>query len=275
MHTCSCGTGWSRPTFQNDPARASRKWHFARQGAALLRRRGVATGRRRTTALLRQRTRSSRRSRSTRRRRTSCGRGRSSGCVPSTREMLLVASFRDPIERAFSQWSMGRKQKNAYPEFRDAIEQYDDEPMLDRVPPGAGRWSVHRRSMVIRGLYGAQLERGLRSSTRRSSGRSSTSPSSSATTQRRWTSSPTSLGLHRFRQLPRSSANPTPEAARGHRRRATTTSSQLVERYSDDLALFERLSGFDVSTWPTRRIAVGETDRGGAGRQVRPQVRQR
>ena len=55
-------------------------------------------------------------------------------------EMRLVASFRDPIERAFSQWSMGRKQKNVYPEFSEAIELYDDESMLDRVPPGSGRW---------------------------------------------------------------------------------------------------------------------------------------
>ena len=31
-----------------------------------------------------------------------------------------------------------------------------------------------------------------------------------------------------------------------------------MARYTDDLALFERLSGFDVSSWPTRRIAVGD-----------------
>ena len=190
-------------------------------------------------------------------------------------EMLLVASFRDPIERAFSQWSMGRKQKNVYPEFSEAIELYDDESMLDRVPPGSGRWSVHRRSMVIRGLYGAQLERGLAQFDRveqladaelrrvgpRLPGRASTS-------------SPTSWGSTGSASTRPLRLNPTPE-----RQRAPTPSEadidRLVERYADDLSLFEKLSGLDVSQWPTRRIVRGDMAAGELAEKLVRQVRGR
>lgn len=171
-------------------------------------------------------------------------------------DMLLVASFRDPIERAFSQWSMGRKQKNAYPEFTEAIERYDDESMLDRVPPGAGRWSVHRRSMVIRGLYGAQLERGLAHFDR-----SQWLMLNFSEWVRDYTTAldllTDFLGIHRFRTYPALRLNPTPEAHLGTPP-SEADISRLVERYTDDLARFEELSGLDVSQWPTRRIARGE-----------------
>ena len=171
-------------------------------------------------------------------------------------EMKLIASFRDPIERAFSQWSMGRKQRNAYPEFSQAIEEYDDVSMLDRVPPGAGRWTVHRKSMVIRGLYGAQLERGLVHFDRSQWLLLNFSA---------WIKDYTEaldeltdfLGIHRFRKYPSLRLNPTPEAHVGTPPSEADV-TRLAERYADDLALFEKLSGFDVSGWPTRRIAVGE-----------------
>jgi hypothetical protein len=34
----------------------------------------------------------------------------------------------------------------------------------------------------------------------------------------------------------------------------------LVEWYADDLSLFERLSGLDVSSWPTRQVIDGSLD---------------
>jgi sulfotransferase family protein len=170
--------------------------------------------------------------------------------------MKLVASFRDPIERAFSQWSMGRKQKNAYPEFSQAIEEYDDESMLDRLPPGAGRWTVHRKSMVIRGLYGAQLERGLAQFDR-----SQWLMLNFSEWVRDYTGAldriTDFLGIHRFRKYPPLRLNPTPERHEGTPPSAADI-EKLVVRYTDDLALFEKLSGFDVSAWPTRRIATGE-----------------
>jgi hypothetical protein len=175
-------------------------------------------------------------------------------------EMQLVASFRDPIERAFSQWSMGRKQKNVYPEFSEAIELYDDESMLDRVPPGSGRWSVHRRSMVIRGLYGAQLERGLAQFPRES-----WLMLNFAEWVRDYQGALDQLtdflGIHRFRKYPPLRLNPTPERHEGTPP-SEADIDKLVARYADDLSLFEKLSGFDVSGWPTRRIATGEMSSG-------------
>lgn len=248
------------PTFQNDPARAQHKWHFGgkelhffddeeRDWARPDYRHYYGT---RTAA-----------------HQTVAGDATPSYIMwPHALErmrsfdpaMLLVASFRDPIERAFSQWSMGRKQKNPYPAFRDAIRDFDDESMLDAVPPGSGRWSVHRRSMVIRGLYGRQLERGL-----------SIYPAGQwalfnftelvgdyTAALDRLTDH---LGLHRYRRYPVLPHNPTPESHEG----APPTPEdveRLVERYAEDLALFERLSGLDVSAWPTRRIAVGEMSAG-------------
>jgi Sulfotransferase family len=76
-------------------------------------------------------------------------------------EMRLIASFRDPVERAFSQWCMGRSRRNPFPPFRECLELYDDASLLDRIPASMGKWEPHRASMVVRGLYGAQLRRGL------------------------------------------------------------------------------------------------------------------
>jgi hypothetical protein len=33
--------------------------------------------------------------------------------------------------------------------------------------------------------------------------------------------------------------------------------ASLVERYAEDLVLFERLSGLDTSSWPTRQVIDG------------------
>ncbi len=256
MHTMLTRHRLVAPTFQNDPARAGRKWHFAGKelhffddeerdwsapdyahyyGSKTQEQQEIALDATPSYILW-------------------------PGALERMRafnpEMRLVASFRDPIERAFSQWSMGRKQKNAYPEFSRAIEEYDDESMLDRVPPGAGKWTVHRKSMVIRGLYGAQLERGLAQFDREHWLFLNFSE---------WVRDYTGaldqltdfLGIHRFRQYPPLRLNPTPEAHEGTPP-SEADIEKLVARYTDDLALFERLSGFDVSSWPTRRIAVGD-----------------
>jgi len=256
MHTMLTQHRLVAPTFQNDPARASRRWHFAGKelhffddeerdwsapdyahyyGTRVKQQQEIAVDATPSYILW-------------------------PGALERMRafnpDMLLVASFRDPIERAFSQWSMGRKQRNAYPEFSRAIEDYDDESMLDRVPPGAGRWSVHRRSMVIRGLYGAQLERGLAQFDR-----SQWLMLNFSEWVRDYTGALDQLtdflGIHRFRRYPRLRLNPTPESHEGTPPTEADI-EKLVARYADDLALFERLSGFDVSSWPTRRIAVGE-----------------
>ncbi len=174
--------------------------------------------------------------------------------------MRLIASFRDPIERAFSQWAMSREQKNSYPEFSEAIDAFDDVTLLDRIPKKRGRWSVHRKSMVLRGRYGAQLERGLAQFDR------------SQWLMLNFTDWVTDyqacldqitdfVGLHRFRRYPDLRTYPTPGGLQGTPPSEDDV-NRLVERYADDLALFEKLSGLDVSQWPTRRIVQGEMTAG-------------
>ncbi len=174
--------------------------------------------------------------------------------------MKLIASFRDPIERTFSQWSMGRKRANKYPEFTEAIRLYDRPEFFDGVPTGSGKWTVHRQSMVIRGLYGEQLTRAFTRFPRE-----------------RWLllsfhdfvadyaagldAITDFLGLRRFAGLPGGHpplrTNPTPADQDGVPP-SEADIGYLVERFSPDLATFEQLSGMDISAWPTRRIERGE-----------------
>ncbi len=74
--------------------------------------------------------------------------------------MPLIAIFRDPIERAFSQWAMERGRRPAYPDLPEAIEQYLDDPLPPEglAPPTPEQL---RRSLFARSLYGEQLERSL------------------------------------------------------------------------------------------------------------------
>ncbi len=258
MHTMLTRHRLVAPTFANDPTRADRNWHFAGKelhffddeekdwsapdyshyyGTAIRPKQQIAVDATPSYILWP---------------------GALERMAAFNPQMQLIASFRDPIERAFSQWSMGRKQKNAYPEFSQAIEDFDDESMLDRVPTGAGKWTVHRRSMVIRGLYGAQLERGLPHF-----GRGQWLMLNFAEWVRDYQSALDEitdfLGLHRFRSYPPLRLNPTPESHHGTPP-SVADIEKLVERYRDDLAQFERLSGFDVSSWATRRIAAGEME---------------
>ena len=271
MHTMLTRHRLVAPTFQNDPARAHAELALRGQGAALLRRREARLVRPRLLALLRQRDP-----------RAAGARDRRDAVVhPVARalermrafnpEMLLVASFRDPIERAFSQWSMGRKQKNVYPEFSEAIELYDDESMLDRVPPGSGRWSVHRRSMVIRGLYGAQLERGLAQFPRES-----WLMLNFAEWVRDYQGALDQLtdflGIHRFRQVPAAPAQPDARAPRGHpaERGRHRQARRALRRRPEPVREAVRLRRLGLADASHR----GRGDEPGrAGRQVRPQVR--
>ena len=110
--------------------------------------------------------------------------------------------------------------------------------------------------MVIRGLYGAQLERGLAQFPREQ-----WLMLNFAEWVRDYQAALDQLtdflGIHRFRKYPPLRLNPTPESHEGTPP-SEADIEKLVARYADDLALFEKLSGFDVSTWPTRRIATGE-----------------
>ena len=75
--------------------------------------------------------------------------------------MRLLASFRDPLERAFSAWSMERARRPRYPDLPEAIERWGGDELPSSYPADESPSRILRRSPFVRGLYGAQLERAL------------------------------------------------------------------------------------------------------------------
>lgn len=136
-------------------------------------------------------------------------------------DMRLVASFRDPIERAVSQWAMESKRRRPYPGFSECIETMDDESLIHQIPAQAHGWWVHRHSLVPRGLYGVQLRRGLeiydRSQWLLLSFRDFINDYTAVLD--RLTDH---LGIHRFRNYPKLRENPTPGTRRASRSRPRT-----------------------------------------------------
>lgn len=172
--------------------------------------------------------------------------------------MKIVVLFRDPIERLFSQWMMivNRWPDNAldWPEF---LTRFAPDGLQDRIPRGVHVGGFRMHSGVVRGYYGAQLEKGyalfgpdkfhlveFRAFLR-----------DHATALDGITDF---LGLRRFEQhpeLPHSMAGKP-----GVQGTAPTAGDieGLVERYRQDFARFSLLSGLDVSDWPIRRLLDGE-----------------
>ncbi len=172
--------------------------------------------------------------------------------------MRLIASFRDPIERAFSQWSMESKRREAYPTFSDAITELGDLSVMQTFPPGMRPTDLRQRSMVVRGLYGAQLRRGL-----------------TIFDRSQWLLLPFRrivadhhaaldeiaghIGVSPWRVHPPLRTNPTPRDQAGPPPTAYDM-LRLTEVYADDLRVFADLSGIDVADWPTARVARGVLD---------------
>jgi len=175
-------------------------------------------------------------------------------------EIRLIATFRDPIERAFSQWSMERKRQPSYPTFSRSIETFGDLSLLRGLPRGKTSREMRRAAMVVRGLYGEQLRRGLSVYDRSQwllvpFGRFVAQP------QEVLDDIATFLGIGEWHQYPLQRKNPTPRDQAGPPPSADDM-LRLTEVYADDLEEFAGLSGFDVSDWPTARIAAGTLDPG-------------
>lgn len=157
--------------------------------------------------------------------------------------MRFVLVFRDPIDRAFSHWSMEYARGNEKKPFAEAIR-------AGRRRVKADRWNGNRRvfSYVERGFYGHQVERLLARFPRRQllclpSEQLFADPGAAL------------AEIARFLEVP-----PFPAATREiHAKKAPAVdypsrltrvdAAHLADLYRDDVALFGRLTGFDTGRW--------------------------
>lgn len=172
----------------------------------------------------------------------------------------LVLCFRDPIERAFSQWTMLTDKldaKREYPGFGELIRMRT--PGVHEVPPGWSKRDARQYSVVSRGLYGAQLRRALEHLPRERMllmrfDDVVVDPGAALDTMTDF------LGLHRFGR----DIDPRPRNSHQRRLDAAPPTGEdlrlLADTYADDLLVFTRLSGLDTSGWATSRILADELD---------------
>jgi hypothetical protein len=171
-------------------------------------------------------------------------------------DMLLMATFRDPVERACSQWAMERARHDDYPDLPEAIATYGADPLPEELPEDRPGPSL-QRSLFARGRYGAQVARAL-----------SIFPRDQwlflefrqllSDHERALDRATDHLGLPRFRRYPgliQRNATPTRNAGPAP---TVAAFDRLVQGYADDLALFERLTDVDTSGWPTRQVLSGD-----------------
>lgn len=162
----------------------------------------------------------------------------------------LVFVFRDPFERAWSQWCMEWARGTETQLFADAIRRGRDR--LKGKSPVAPEWRIH--SYLDRGLYSAQVERALKFFPREQLLflKSENLRDDHVSTLKRVSDflniaafPDTGPKLEHARPNIALSASPT-EADRG-----------LVASFAqDDLVRFSSLTGLDVSEWPTmKRLA--------------------
>ena len=172
-------------------------------------------------------------------------------------DMRLMATFRDPIERAFSQWSMQRERDAEFPDLRTAIREWATPTVPTEIPDGVSPFELRRQSLFTRGLYGQQLRRGLEIFER-----DQWLPIEFRDTYTQHTRTldrvTDFLGIERFKTYPELiHRNATPN---NHTGEPPTVDDvrRLVDLYVDDLAEFQTLSGIDVSGWSTSRVIAGE-----------------
>jgi hypothetical protein len=168
--------------------------------------------------------------------------------------MPVMAIFRDPVERAFSQWAMERVRHARYPDLPEAIEQQLDDPLPAESiePPSA--WQL-QRSLFSRSLYGEQLEHALQLFPAEQCrflefGAVVSDPMGQMDRVTEL------LGLPRFENYPPLPHRNSTADVRG-KAPSLATFERVIRRYADDMPLFERLSQVDTSGWPTRQVLDG------------------
>ncbi|MBZ5739241.1 sulfotransferase [Nocardioides sp. GBK3QG-3] len=173
-------------------------------------------------------------------------------------DMKFIVLFRDPIERLFSQWQMVlNRWPDQAPSWSTFLTRFAPDGLEDRIPPKTNVHAYRMQSGVVRGYYGAQLERGYEMFGRERFHVvefrhfvSDHGPVVDAITD--------FLGIQRYREQPA-----LPHALPGKPAVADSAPTAddiaaLAERYRDDFALFERLSGLELGAWPLRQILAGE-----------------
>lgn len=179
-------------------------------------------------------------------------------------DLRLIAIFRDPVERAFSHWAMLRARDSERPDWPEVLRRFAGGDGGLRLPEERPRGLSMREfrgegSVLPRGLYGAQLERGLGLFDRDRwlllefrSMLADFAPTVDRVTD--------FLGVGRFRRTPDlRHAMAGDDLVPGTAPTAADV-RLLAEAYADDLAVFTRLSGLDVGGWPTARVLAGDLD---------------
>jgi hypothetical protein len=174
-------------------------------------------------------------------------------------DMLLIAIFRDPVERLFSQWVMNRNRWPGSADWPEFLTRFAPPGLEDRIPEGVDVHTFRMLSGVVRGYYGAQLERAFEIFGEEQlhllefrAFLSDHRPALDGVTD--------FLGIHRYRRMPElSNAFPGRPTAPGTAPTAADISS-LVDAYRPDFETFKKLSGLDVGRWPLQLLLTGELD---------------
>ena len=190
-------------------------------------------------------------------------------------DMRLIAIFRDPIERAFSHWSMIRHRRpDTTYDWPETLERYPATELPAELPPDPGPNRFRSEGSVLaRGFYGAQLERGF-GIFPREQWLLLEFRAMLADFQGTLDRITDHICIRRYRkEQPLRQAMASAEVIYGTAPTADDITA-LAEGYAADLALFRRLSGLDVSRWPTVQVVAGELDPGDfaakLARKVRP-----
>lgn len=174
-------------------------------------------------------------------------------------QLRLIVIFRDPIERAFSHWTMMRQRHPQTPDWPELISTFRPRTLPTEVPAGVTPMRFKHWSAVARGYYAEQLDRGFALFPREQwlvlefrSMLADFSPTVDRVTD--------FLEIDRFRAVPplrRTLAGPEIVAGTAPMGQDLQT---LAELYADDLGRLPALSGLSVEAWPTQQILDGRLD---------------
>ena len=171
-------------------------------------------------------------------------------------DMRIILSFRDPIERAFSHWSMAKGNAGIEADFGQAITN-GWATHWPRTAKEAGKGRGH--TLVSRGFYGEQVEHALTLFDRDQFlllDYHRVFTDLGPTLQR----IAAFLGLDPFAELPTEQhVLPAPKDLVADAPTGRDVSA-LAGLYAADLRRFAELSGFDISRWPTTQVLAGTLD---------------